>query len=118
MCESRFRFLLAFLSLFLPFALLCPVSPATAQTYEKLVGCRRAPLQAIKSGFSRVDMSLWLKGLNCTELMLLLCGEDYLDADMVLQNVVFSSSFADGSPVPGFLKQFLQESDITGWSMS
>lgn len=86
------------------------------QIYEKLVGVRKAELDAIRRGFTRVDISLWLKGLNCTELMLLLCGEDYLDSDMVLQNVAFSSSFPESSPTPDYLRRFLRECDVTGLS--
>jgi len=81
-----------------------------SRVHDTLVGCREAQLRAIKEGFQEVDLQPYLQMFSCTDLMLLVCGEEHLDAHMVIEMMEFSpSDWPESSSTPNDLLEFLRE---------
>lgn len=79
-----------------------------ARTHDLLVGSREAQLVAVREGFQHVDLAAYLQVFNCTDLMLLVCGEDHIDAHIVSNLLVFEG-WPEDSPTPGHLRALLGE---------
>jgi hypothetical protein len=57
-----------------------------------------------------VDLQPYLQMFSCTDLMLLVCGEEHLDAHMVIEMIEFSpSDWPETSSTPNDLLEFLRE---------
>jgi serine/threonine protein kinase len=81
---------------------------------EKLYGTgdsRRKYMMAIKRGFRfcENDMLSYISGLTHLELQLLLCGESYIDGDIVLQQIIFATSRRTTEIITKALKRLTQE---------
>eukprot|EP00898_Chlorokybus_atmophyticus_P005482 jgi/Chlat1/5935/Chrsp4S06260 len=75
-----------------------------------LVGCRQRQLEAMRRGFQEVDLSSYLQVFSCTDLMLLVCGEEHVDAHMVVELIRFSpADWPTTSRTPADLLALLHE---------
>ena len=81
---------------------------------SRLVGCRRKQLAAIKEGFRYFDLSSGTiyPLLMYRDLVLLLCGEDTLDGDCVINNIDFRN-WSKSESTPYFLCSLLRQLSVT-----
>ena len=61
-----------------------------AYVHDKLIGCRQSQLKALREGFREVDLSKALQHFSAKDLMLVLCGVEDVDAELVIRQVFCS----------------------------
>ncbi|KAK3281611.1 hypothetical protein CYMTET_10606 [Cymbomonas tetramitiformis] len=80
------------------------------RVWEVLVGCREQQLRAVKEGFEEVDLCSYIQVFTCADLMLLVCGDEHIHPNMVINLLSFNPvDWPSRSCTPSHLCEVIQE---------
>eukprot|EP00697_Spironema_sp_BW2_P002423 gnl/Spiro4/13235_TR7022_c0_g1_i1.p1 gnl/Spiro4/13235_TR7022_c0_g1~~gnl/Spiro4/13235_TR7022_c0_g1_i1.p1 ORF type:complete len:1217 (+),score=232.49 gnl/Spiro4/13235_TR7022_c0_g1_i1:99-3749(+) len=83
---------------------------ADLRAHFRLVGSRQAQLEAVKRGFCSVPgLRALLPRLDVSDLELLLCGQQRIDAEAIISNLMFPEN--EARPITSWLSSFIREAD-------